>query len=101
MWVDFDPTIGHEQSGVRPALVLTDSSYNASRGLCVVCPITSQVRGYPFEVPLPTELPKPSAILVDQVKTIDWKSRTLRFIAKCPIPVLNEVEAKLKALLNL
>ena len=86
---------------MRPALVLTESAYNAKTDLCVICPITSQLKGYPFEVALPKGLPKSSAILVDQVKTIDWKSRAVKFIAKCPASVLSEVEAKLRTLLSL
>ena len=99
--VDFDPTLGHEQSGVRPALVLSEALYNSRTDLCVVCPITSQAKGYPFEVSLPKGLPKPSVVLVDQIKTIDWKSRTVKFLAKCPANAISEVEAKLRALLGL
>jgi mRNA interferase MazF len=69
--------------------------------MCVVCPITSHPKPYPFVVPIPEGLPKASVILVDQIKAVDWKSRTVKFVAKCPSNVVAEVEAKLRTLLGL
>jgi mRNA interferase MazF len=99
--VTLDPTLGREQAGRRPALVLSETLYNARTDLCVVCPVTSHAKGYPFEVPLPKGLPMPSVVLVDRIKTIDWKKRAVRFRAKCPANVMAEVEAKVRTLLGL
>lgn len=99
--MDFDPAFGHEQQGARPALVLSPTAYNEKTDLAVVCAITNQVKGYPFEVLIPKGGSVTGAILVDQVRTIDWKSRRARFLAKCPPQVLAEVGAKMRALLNL
>lgn len=89
---------GHEQQGVRPAIVLTVSPYNGKTELAVVCPITNQAKGYPFEVILPAGLPVTGAVLVDQVKTIDWVSRTARKLGTCPPRSLAEVDTKLRTL---
>jgi mRNA interferase MazF len=93
--------LGREQAGARPALVLTEVAFNAKTDLAVVCPITSKIKGYPFEVVIPSGLPVNGAILVDQLKTVDWKSRTVRHLGKCPKSSLAEVAAKLRALLGL
>lgn len=81
--------------------MLSPIVYNQKADLAIVCPITSQIKDYPFEVRVLASLPKPSVVLVDQIKCIDWRSRAARFIAKAPGPVLAEVEAKLRALLGL
>src|SRR6187402_527768 len=83
MWLEFQDHAGrqhagHEQVGRRPALVISPKAYNARAGLAIVCPITSQVKGYPFEVLLPPDLPIQGAILSDQVRTIDWQARKAR-----------------------
>jgi mRNA interferase MazF len=93
--------LGHEQAGARPAIVLTDVAFNAKTDLALVCPITSKIKGYPFEVVIPTGLPVHGAILVHQLKTVDWKSRAAKRLGKCPKSPLLEVEAKLRALLGL
>jgi mRNA interferase MazF len=93
--------LGHEQAGARPALVLTEAAFNARTDLAVVCPITSKIKGYPFEVVIPTGLPVHGAVLVHQMKTIDWKSRAAKRLGKCPKSALVEVEAKLRTLLGL
>jgi mRNA interferase MazF len=74
IWLDFSPSIGHEQSGHRPALVLSQNSYNQKIGMCLACPITSKIKGYPFEVKLNTKSFKGVA-LSDQIRSIDWQSR--------------------------
>jgi mRNA interferase MazF len=92
---------GHEQSGWRPALVLTSGIYNKASGLAVVAPITNQVKGYPFEVNLPIGHKITGIILADAVKSIDWRERKARFYDKAPAVVINNVQAKLAALLGL
>ena len=99
VWLQFDPHAGHEQAGHRPALVLTPARYNALRGMMICCPMTSKIKGYVFEV-LVSESP-PSAVLADQIKSLDWRAR--RAVPKGVVShhVLVEVQAKLKALLLL
>lgn len=98
VWLQFDPQAGHEQAGHRPALVLSPSSYNGKRGMMICCPMTSRVKGYVFEVAIPGEAP--SAVLADQVKSLDWVARRATRKGVAPPDVLAEVRAKLKALLN-
>jgi len=93
--------LGHEQAGARPAVVITDVTFNAKTDLAVVCPITSKIKGYPFEVAIPTGLAVNGAILVHQLKTVDWKSRAAKSLGRCPKSVLVEVDGKLRALLSL
>jgi mRNA interferase MazF len=99
VWLEFDPQAGHEQAGHRPALVLSPAAYNGRRGMMICCPMTSRIKGYVFEVALPGD--EPSAVLADQVKSVDWVARRARKKASAPAPVLAEVRAKLKALLVL
>lgn len=80
----FDPQVGREQAGRRPALVLSAARYNSSSGLCVVCPITSQAKGYPFEVGLPAGLPVAGVVLADHVKSVDWVGRRAVYIGTAP-----------------
>ncbi len=92
VWIDFDPQAGHEQAGRRPALILSDKKYNARSSLVVLCPITSQLKPYPFVVALPpTLLPKASYVLADQVKSLDWRQRNASFIIKAPTNAVDEV----------
>ena len=81
IWLDFDPQAGHEQAGRRPALVLSPKNYHQRSSLAVVCPITSKIKGYPFEVLL-EGLDKPSAVLADQMRSLDLGARQVKFIAK-------------------
>lgn len=99
VWLDFSPQAGHEQAGKRPALVLSPRDYNVKAGLALMCPITSQVKGYPFEVPLPGNLKLHGVVLSDQVRSIDWRSRGCRPAEHAPDHVVAEVAAKLAALL--
>ena len=80
VWLTFNPQAGHEQAGRRPAVVLSPLSYNAKVGLALLCPITSAVKGYPFEVNLPHGLPISGVILANQVKSLDWQARAVEFI---------------------
>ena len=98
VWLLFDPRAGHEQAGRRPALVVSPARYNAKTGLMVCCPLTTQIKGYPFEVPV-TVAGQHSAVLSDQVKSLDWQVRRARKKAAIPQPVMAEVRAKIKALL--
>jgi mRNA interferase MazF len=100
VWIMFNPQAGHEQAGHRPALVLSPKAYNGKVGLALLCPITSQVKGYPFEVLIPEGLEVKGAILSDQVKSLDWKARKAEFACKLPPEKYNEVVKKLSALIR-
>ncbi|MBU8914279.1 MAG: endoribonuclease MazF [Spirochaetales bacterium] len=100
VWLTFDPRAGHEQAGHRPALVLSPEPYNRKVGLAILCPITSRVKGYPFEVGLPDDLEVSGVVLSDQVKNLDWKTRKASFCCKAPSEVLKRVLGKLGAILN-
>jgi mRNA interferase MazF len=100
IWLTFDPQSGHEQAGRGPAVVLSPSLYNGKAGLAVVCPITNQAKGYPFEVLVPGGPGATGAILVDHVKSVDWKTRRAERLGRCPPEVLEEVRARLAPLLG-
>ena len=100
VWITFNPQAGHEQAGRRPALVLSPASYNGKVGLAILCPITSQIKGYPFEVVIPNGLEVSGAILSDQVKSLDWKARKVEFDCKLPTSAFNEVVQKLSTLIR-
>ena len=100
IWLNFNPQAGHEQAGRRPALVLSPAAYNGKVGLALLCPITSQVKGYPFEVLLPAGLPVRGAILADQAKSLDWRIRQAEFFITLPAPLVTQTLDKLKALLE-
>ncbi len=97
--MSLDPTVGHEQRGYRPALVVSPLKYNAKSGLALVCPITSQRKGYPFEVPLSIDK-LDGAVLVDQVRALDWRARKFVYVGKLEIKAFEEVRAKLLAILS-
>ncbi len=101
VWVDLDPTLGHEQSGHRPAIVLTPRQYNARSGLCIMCPITSRVRGYPLEVAIPQGHAISGVILADQVRSVSWEKRYVRMASAAPTELLNEVCERLAVLLEI
>jgi mRNA interferase MazF len=98
--VDLDPRLGHEQGGWRPALVLSPTSYNGKTGLAVVVPITNQVKGYPFEVPLPSRIKTTGVILADAIRNLDWRSRNARYAETVPLEVLRAVQIRLMELLG-
>ena len=100
LWIDLNPRSGHEQAGRRPALVLSPVSYNRKTDLAVMCPITSQVKGYPFEVVLPEGCAVQGAVLSDQVRCLDWKSRKVVRAGSAAITVVDEVTAKLASLIG-
>lgn len=91
VWLNFNPQSGHEQAGRRPALVLSPEEYNRKTGLAIFCPITSQVKSYPFEVKLPTGLPVNGVVLADQIKSLDWQVREAALIKKLPPQIVNKV----------
>jgi mRNA interferase MazF len=101
VWLTFDPQAGHEQRGRRPALILSPRVYNSKARLAIACPITSQVKGYPFEVPLPGGGTIAGVVLADHVKNLDWQARKAVFEAKAPAEVLTDVRERLRALLGL
>lgn len=100
VWLDFSPQAGHEQSGRRPAFVLSPRYYNAASGLALFCPITSRLKGYPFEVSLPASSPVQGLVLADQIKSLDWRARKARRIAPAPEAVVAEVLGKAQTLLQ-
>ena len=99
VWITQDPQADHEQAGRRPALVLSPATYNGRVGLALLCPITSQVKGYPFEVGLPEGLAISGVALADQVKSLDWNARKLSRICAVPEEVIVQVLRRLNILL--
>jgi mRNA interferase MazF len=100
VWVDFDPQSGREPAGRRPALVLTPARYNGRVGLLVACPVTRQAKGYPFESSLPAALAVQGVVLADHVRSLDWRARRSEFICKAPLELVDEVTARVQALLG-
>jgi len=101
LWLTFDPQAGREQAGRRPALVISPLVYNRRANLALVCPITTQAKGYPFEVELPAGLSVSGVVLADHLKSADWAARRAQFAAKAPAEVVAEVSAKLRPLLGI
>jgi mRNA interferase MazF len=99
VWVDFNPTRGHEQKGKRPAFVVSRRMYNEKSGLTLLCPITSQEKGYPFEVRVNNDKIT-GVVLSDQLRSVDWKERKAAFIVKSGMVVVSEVLAKIMALVR-
>ncbi len=98
VWLDFSPTRGHEQSNVRPALVLSNHKYNHKTGLMIVCAVTSQNKGYPYEVHMQGKK-MGGVVLSDQIRSVAWKEREASFVQKVQQSVIDEVEEKLATLL--
>jgi len=98
VWLNFTPRAGHEQAGHRPALVLSPASYNGKTGLMLCCPVTSQVKGYPFEVPLDVGGIH-GVVLSDQVKSLDWKARQAKRKGAVPKAVMDQTLARIRVLL--
>jgi mRNA interferase MazF len=100
VWISLHPQVGHEQTGRRPAVVFSPAAYNGRVGLAILCPITSQRKGYPFEVVIPAGLRVRGVVLADQVKSLDWRARQAEFICALPAETVTEVLAKLATLLS-
>ncbi len=98
IWLNFTPQAGHEQMGTRPALVLSPEKYNKKTGLAVCCPITSNVKGYPFEVNI-TGKKISGVVLSDHLKNLDWKVRKAKFIEKASKEVVEQCSMKISALI--
>ncbi len=99
VYLDFDPTKGHEQRGHRPAFIISPRIYNQKSSLALLMPITSHAKGYPFEVALPLELKTQGVILSDQVKSLDWKARSVSYIETGSATLISEVQAKIEKLI--
>ena len=100
VWLSFDPQAGHEQAGHRLALTVSPRSYNAKIGLGLFCPITSQVKGYPFEVAFPDGCNTVGVILADQVKSLDWRARQAKLFERAPLDIVAETLGKIQALIE-
>lgn len=98
VWLQFNPQAGHEQAGHRPAVVLSPANYNAATGLMVCCPVTTKIKGYPFEVALADE--PASAALADQVKSLDWRMRNAQPKGRVRAAELAAIRAKIAALIG-
>lgn len=90
IWINLTPQAGREQMGRRPALVLSPAIYNSRSGLAVVCPITGQAKGYPFEVPIPEGLPVRGVVLADHIRSVDWRERNAEYLCRLPDRVIAE-----------
>jgi mRNA interferase MazF len=101
VWLTFDSQPGHEQRGRRPALILSPRAYNEKARLAIACPITSHVKGYPFEVTLPPGAKITGVVLADHGKNLDWQARRVVFEAKAPVDVVTDVRERLRVLLGL
>lgn len=99
VWLEFSPQTGHEQRGKRPALVISHGAYNEKVGLALFCPITSRIKNYPFEVQISKKSIQ-GAILVDQIKSLDWRAREAEFIAKINEEEIDRVIEKIKLLIE-
>lgn len=100
IWLEFTPQKGREQAKTRPALVLSPHKYNKASSLALVCPITSKYRGWGFEIALPNNLGIKGSILVDQLKSLDYKARNAEFISGCPSAIVEDALAKARTLLD-
>ncbi len=98
VWLNFTPQAGHEQMGTRPALVLSPEKYNKKTGLAICCPITSNVKGYPFEVNISGKKIN-GVVLSDHLKNLDWKVRKAKFIEKASKEVVDQCSMKISALI--
>ena len=100
VWLQFNPQAGHEQAGHWPAIILSPESYNRTTGLAIVCPMSTQEKGYPFEVHIPEGLKVAGVILSDQIKNMDWKNRRAKFCCALPSYMVWEVLRKFNTLLT-
>lgn len=99
VWLNFDPQAGHEQGGRRPALVISPQIYNEKVGLALMCPITSKIKGYPFEVPLLVSMKVSGVVLAEQIKSLDWQVRKAEIVCKVSDDIMEEVLAKIQVII--
>lgn len=99
VWLNFSPQQGHEQAGMRPAIILSPKSYNQGSKLMLACPITSKIKRYPFEVRLKAERID-GVVLADQVKNLDWTMRNMSFVERAPSEVLEQTQELIETLLR-
>jgi mRNA interferase MazF len=100
VWLTFNPQAGHEQAGRRPAVVISPRTYNDKVGLALLCPVTSSVKGYPFEVVVPQGLPVAGVVLSDQLKSLDWRARKAEYICTLPPDAMEDILAKIRTLVE-
>ena len=100
MWIDFNPQVGREQAGRRPAVVLSPERYNGRVGLAILCPVTNQIKGYPFEVAIPDGVEITWVILSDQIKSLDWRRRNAEIVFRLPSETIAAVLENVRALLS-
>jgi len=100
VWLDFNPQAGREQMGKRPAIVISPKVYNSKTSLCVCFPITSKVKGYPFEVSLGDDLPINGVVLSDQIKSLDFSKRDISFICKAPDKIVKDIQDRISLLIK-
>jgi mRNA interferase MazF len=100
VWLDSDPQSGREQAGRRTAFVVSHASYNHRVGLAPCCPVTSRVKGYPFEVRIPAGMDVDGVVLADQLRSLEWRSRRASFIGEVPGPTVDEVSRKVMTLIR-
>lgn len=98
--ISFSPQSGHEQAGWRPVLVVSPEAYNRASSLALLCPTTSRAKGYPFEVQLPGGGPVSGVVLVDQIRSLDWRARKARLVARASAAVIDDVLARLAPLVS-
>jgi mRNA interferase MazF len=101
IWIELDPSKGHEQRGRRPAVVLSPRAYNDRAGLCVASPITGHAKGYPFEVAIPSGHSVSGAVLADQVRSLSWPQRNAVLAGRAHADLLNDVREKIAALIEI
>jgi mRNA interferase MazF len=99
VWLDFNPPTGREQAGHRPAMIISPKQFNSMSSLAFVCPITSRIKGFSFEVLLPEEMQTKGVVLIHHLRSIDWQAREIKFIEEAPILVIQEICAKLEPLI--
>ena len=99
VWIDFDPQVGREQRGRRPAVVVSLGKYNEKSALAWVCPVTSKQKGYPFEVALPPDMPVQGVVLVDQLRSLDYRGRRAERIAALPTDLCQDILARARTML--
>jgi mRNA interferase MazF len=100
VWINFNPAVGREQQGRRPAVILSPQTYNKPSELVLLVPVTSKRKGYPFEQPLPDGLGVAGVALCDQIKSMDWRTRDIQFIQELPIAVMLQIRAKMATLIT-